>query len=690
MKLTLRRSLMLALLTLPLIVVALLGFMSYNNAVQIIESLGANVVQQTTERVRAEVGTLLNEASLLSFSNQDFVRRKQPDQLRLALDFRRQMLQHHDFSYLSYSQTDGSYMHVHRRADNIFEFLSIKDGNKQISSWSGEAWIAEGPVLKSDNDPRTRSYYKAAVAAQAQTWTDVYLFGYQPNPQYPGLTCATPVYDNDGELLGVLTVDFALSTLSSYLHNLQVFKSGEAFVLDSDQILAHPDINQVVKTEQLNGVTTANLLLSDQAPSGAIKGFLNAVKQSAHSNMAEYEWTTDNIDYLGFTEPLSNVHDFDWSVAIIVPRLELTESVESHTRMIGWIALASITTLIFVGVVLARSIAKPLRRLTEEVGQIGQFQIAANPLPDTWLWEVERLSKATEEMKTGLRSFGKFVPIELVRSVLTTGVEAKLGGEERELTIFFSDIRGFTSIAEQLSPPQLVNLLGEYFGAMTAEIIAANGTVDKYIGDAIMAFWGAPESNLEHATDACDAALRNMHRLQVLQQQWRQKGLPLIDCRIGLNTGLSVVGNIGSEDRLNYTAIGDAVNLAARLEGLNKFYGTSVLLSEFTANAAQDDFIFRPLERVAVKGKSEGILVYELLARASEADDQQKRLADLSAAAHQQFCKRNFDKAGVLFQQILELRQNDLAALRGVKSCIDYQAAPPPQDWNAIRIMDSK
>lgn len=682
---TLRKALMLALLSLPVIMVSLLGYVAYTTSIQIIDELGQRVIHQTSERVRAEVATLLNQASAISKANADLVQNVAPSFDRLANDFRRQMEQFPEFSYLSYTEPTGDYLHVQREPSGRILRQRISGAMKSIAVWQAGEWKSLGAATPTQDSQTDRPYYRVATHAGQQAWTDVYMFGNVPENQYPGLTCATPVYNASKELLGVLTADFSLSALGDYLGTLQVFDSGEAFIINGQQIIAHPDASKVV-AQTLDGKAVFNRL--DQSKDPMMRAFLGAMEGGSASPIAEYQWTVDGVDYLGFTEPLLNVQGLDWSVAILLAKGELTASVEKATQMVLWIAIASLVTLVFVGVILAQAIAQPLRRLTAEVARIGQFDIDPVPLPETWLWEVARLSQATEEMKTGLRSFGKFVPIDLVRSVMTTGIEAELGGEERRLTVLFSDIVGFTTVAERLTPSDLIDLLGQYMGAMTEEIIATHGTVDKYIGDAIMAFWGAPKTDLDHAHHACDAALRNVARLAVLREHWRLTGQPEIHCRIGINTGPLVVGNMGSEHRLNYTVIGDAVNLAARLEGLNKLYGTAILVSEFTAAEVADTFLCRPLERVAVKGKSQGVLVYELIDWNERASESQCQLVALSHEALKAYAAQQFQQASKAYQAILAIQPNDLMAKEGLERCAECLQQPPGLNWSAIRSMN--
>jgi len=220
-----------------------------------------------------------------------------------------------------------------------------------------------------------------------------------------------------------------------------------------------------------------------------------------------------------------------------------------------------------------------------------------------------RASTEEHEKRKIKAMFGKYVSPDVVAQMIDNPPE--LGGVDRELTVFFSDIRGFTSLSETLSPQELVKHLNEYLSAMTDIILETGGTLDKYVGDEIMCFWGAPLEVKDHAFRACDCALKQKKRLQELNESWpAEKRLAI---GIGLNTGIMTVGNMGSEGRMNYTLMGDNVNLGARLEGTNKVYGTMIIASEYTYAMVKDQFVFRELDTIRVKGKNRPVVIYELV-----------------------------------------------------------------------------
>jgi adenylate cyclase len=273
---------------------------------------------------------------------------------------------------------------------------------------------------------------------------------------------------------------------------------------------------------------------------------------------------------------------------------------------------------------------------------------------------------------------------------MSSGQEAALGGEKRRATIYFCDLADFTSVSEGLTPEELVQHLADYFGAFSDEILASGGTVDKYIGDAIMAFWGAPAPTDDHAAAACVTALRNQTALRSLRERWRAEGKPPLSARIGLHTGEVVVGNIGSAARLNYTVMGDAVNLASRLEGLNKHYGTEVLVSEQTYREAQAVVRARPVDWVAVKGKAEVVQVYELLGLVDEPLKDADELAALAVQALALYRGRNWEGAIRLFEQILHLRPGDGPARLLLTRCRAYRDRPPGEEWDGVHRMEGK
>lgn len=295
-----------------------------------------------------------------------------------------------------------------------------------------------------------------------------------------------------------------------------------------------------------------------------------------------------------------------------------------------------------------------------------------------------------EKEKRRVRSaFGQYLSPEVIRRLLLNPqlVEPR----KTEISVMFSDIRGFTTISEKLDAQDLAHFLNLYLSDMTRIVFDRQGTLDKYIGDAVMAFWGAPFEEPGHAERACNSALDMMQRMHELQKQWEAEGKPHLDIGIGLNTGVASVGNMGSSLRYGYTALGDTVNLSSRLEGLNKDYATHILANESTYRSAMDSgFVFRELDLIRVKGKLQPVTIYELVGRSEDCSADTKELLSLFSAARILYQARQWGKAQNAFQSILEKWPSDGPSRTYWKRCQEYLFDEPPLTWDGVFTMDHK
>jgi adenylate cyclase len=332
-----------------------------------------------------------------------------------------------------------------------------------------------------------------------------------------------------------------------------------------------------------------------------------------------------------------------------------------------------------------------LGRVTGELAHIESFELGRVTRQHSPLREIDRLSGALSHMASGLASFQKYLPTELVRTLVRQGIEAKPGGSYQPISVLFTDLVGFTGLSEQLGD-DIVPILADYLGRMSAAIHETRGTIDKFIGDAIMAFWGAPIANPNHAADACRAAVTCTKLLAAMRAEAAKTGKPELRMRVGINSGNILVGNIGSEERLNYTAIGDAVNVASRLEGLNKRYGTTILIGEATREGAGDTIVVRRLDRVAVYGRSEGIAIFELVGLAAD----RPALGGLDwirsyEAGLDHYAQRRFAEAALAFEAAERARPGgDPPSRSFIARARAYMVEPPPAGWQAVTVMEEK
>jgi adenylate cyclase len=287
-------------------------------------------------------------------------------------------------------------------------------------------------------------------------------------------------------------------------------------------------------------------------------------------------------------------------------------------------------------------------------------------------------------------TMGRYLSPTVSRWVLRDPERLRLGGQTRVMTVLFSDIRGFTTLSHGLDPQALVALLNEYMTAMTEIVFRHDGVLDKYIGDAVMAFWGAPVEQPDHARRACQAALDMVARLEELRATWAARGRPAIEAGIGINTGPMVVGNMGSQARLAYTVIGDSVNVASRLEGLSKEYGVRIVIGEATRDAAGPGFACRRLDRVAVKGREAPVEVYELVGASDALEPAARKRLEAYQAGLALYLDRRFEEAADAFRILQAEDPGDGPAALYRQRSEAFVAAPPPDDWEGVFVARSK
>lgn len=289
--------------------------------------------------------------------------------------------------------------------------------------------------------------------------------------------------------------------------------------------------------------------------------------------------------------------------------------------------------------------------------------------------------------------FSHYINPAVVNELVLNPEKAKLGGDLRELTVFFSDIQGFTTIAEKYHdrPDKLVEILNEYLEEMTAIVLKYEGTLDKYEGDAIMAFWGAPIPQKDHAMRTIQAALEMQKRLTVLRAKWSKEGRPPMVVRCGINTGIMIVGNVGGKERFDYTVIGDSVNLASRLEGANKQYNSHIMISEMTLKHVKGKVVVRELDMIQVKGKTEPVKVYEVLGLADmELTETQRQALEIYHEGLRLYRERKWEEAIAYMQQVIKIDPTFYVAQIYSERADLYRVAPPPADWKGVFVMKTK
>ena len=527
-----------------------------------------------------------------------------------------------------------------------------------------------------DYDPRGRPWYIGAKKAGTDYWTDIYFLMRNGKP---AITASCPVFDKAGKLLGVWAMDIELDQISGFLNTQKIGKSGfELIINKKGEIVAYPVYSLIVR--KIDGVlrpVKVEELGVAPLSAGYRKHLINGNSRcTVRSAGRRYI-----VSFRQFPQPFPE----RWEIAIVVPEDDFTGGAKKSLVIMVFISAFTLTLAVLLAFIISRGIANSVRLLSEATGKIKNFNLEEKIHVPSRIKEIQLMRDAVHSMQKGLYAFRKYVPAELVRQLINTGEGAQLGGQKREMTVLFSDITGFTSIAELMTPEQLMLHLSEYFDELTRIVSGCRGTVDKYIGDAIMAFWGAPVHDGGHAVHACEAALACREKIAVLNRKWVTEGKSALATRFGISTGETVVGNVGSTERLNYTVIGDNVNVANRLEAANKLYGTQIIVSRETCEAASEKFWFRPLGIVAVKGKSKEKAVFELVGRRIEGEkDPAEELCEQFTRGFNEYANRNWNEACAVFSHLLIKFPQDAPTALYLSRCAQFRENPPGPDWRAV------
>ena len=435
------------------------------------------------------------------------------------------------FSWISFGKPNGDLYGVQRRDAKLMRAESSKwdpsarKATRTIDSYiatSGRPHYFESKIETNDYFAPDRDWYKLAVAADGPIWTDLYLFA---TSGMPGINTAVAV-KRDGATIGALTIAIALERITEYLNGIRISRHGAAFIVDRQgRLIAF----RTLGAEPGSAVSAEAYL----RPIGEIKSPLLelALSTMAASGIrfddiaAQRQLSVDDKSLGGrFFYSVAPLGRQGWVVGTVLPESDFTRQIDANRDKLLVAVLVALCLVSLIAVVTSRILfVKPLRAIALQTADIANFDLSRIVPVRSRIREIDWLSAGVVQMSRGLHSFQKYLPIDLVRSLLARGMVAELGGEKRTLTTMFIDLAGFTRQSERLGH-RLVPQLGEFLDAMSREIAAAGGTIDKYIGDSVMAFWGAPDYTDDHAADACRGALLCVKRIEVLRADWQQRG----------------------------------------------------------------------------------------------------------------------------------------------------------------------
>lgn len=532
-------------------------------------------------------------------------------------------------------------------------------------------------------DPRTRPWYQGAVEAGGLYATEPYVF--QSTGEL-GVTFADPILAADGTLIGVAGVDITLSSLARILEEMRIGQDGVVFMMDASGRLvsytgsrADGQGTRFVATEPDAEIDIGNTLVA---------AAMSRWNQGGEA-FFQFKPTRDSDAHIVSVAPIAEIFGVEYTLGLVVPAGEFVADINRTTARAVQISGLVLLVAVASTAIFARLLSASLTQVAQEARRISNFELGDDLNLKTTLLEVSELETAMSNMKAGLASFGAYVPKDLVRAIVSRGEKTGVGGTAREVTLLFSDLQGFTARTEGLAPEELMPALSRYFEVMETEIAATSGTVDKYIGDAIMAMWNAPEDDAAHVANACRAALACRIAEDTLNTDPLLAPLAPLRTRFGLHKGDVIVGNVGSLSRMQYTALGAVVNLASRIEGLNKAYGTRILVSDSVAADVSGQFLFREVDIVSPAGTTQPTILYELIGALgtpgplAASDAQHKDVTDW-AACYALYRARAWAEALEAFQSYRRSARNTDLADTYIRRCEAFLSAPPPEDWDGV------
>lgn len=550
----------------------------------------------------------------------------------------------------------------------------------------GEELLKLSPRIKdaAGYDPRTRSWFLESQRSLSSVISKVYVFS---SLKKPGFTVSKPVYHKPSLSIGL---DLSLDDLADLTRRLSPGKTGVVTVINENgDVIGHPDLNKITRLSELGEL---ELVRASEFEDPLLKQALKSLDTKERSESA---FTINGNDYVSFYRPAQPNNSSSWSIISIAAVADFTG--ELMNTLQRSLVLAGVVLIFAVAgvAIMAGWITRPIMRLRVMSDQISKLNLSEVEDFETPFDEINKLRISMTRMKDALDKFLRFVPRDVVRELVQSGQSATIGGVKREVTMLFTDVAGFTTMTERMTPEDIMVQMSEYFENLSFGIQANRGTIDKFIGDAIMAFWNAPAEDPDHITNACRGMLTAYHISEDLNKEFTRKGQASMSTRFGLHCGEVLIGNVGASDRMQYTCLGSNVNLAARIEGLNKFYGTQLLVSDTVRRKATSEFLFRRVDIVEAKGTTLPLTIHELMGERDEdaafyVGKETLKRASRYEQAFDFYLHRDFEDALYILGKLDEEQPDDAVVTLLTKKCKNFIANPPPPEWNGATVLDDK
>ena len=536
-----------------------------------------------------------------------------------------------------------------------------------------------GEIIASYSAPTKLDIRKLPHYIQAKAYRKLAIGEASINPDtgFQVISLGFPIIKKN-KFIGFVGANITLANISKYLRGNRVSPNSLTVIYDDERnLIASSDLSLIKEAALVKRGATL-LGISDQRIQQALKHNHKAFQKSFVFDMEDGQKIS--IMEMKFPSRFGR----NWRVLSIAPTDDFVGDLIQTNREIAIITIFLILALSLVIFIGSIQIRKTVNQLALEFSEIGQFKLSDSGRLNSIVREIDLIEQSKEKMKLSLKSFGRYVPTDVVRQLLVSGEEAKLGGERRKMTIFFSDIANFTTVSEKMSPEEIVDELGDYFTLMRTALVNNYGTVDKYIGDGILAIFNAPVKISQHEIAGCLSAIDAQRMLKDDRLQREKEKRPLFHTRIGLDVGDVLVGNIGTADRFSYTVIGDPVNLASRLEGLCKFYGVEIVCSAELRENTGDRFEWRYLDNVSVAGRTGSTKVFELLGEKGKVDPEILSQRNSYEQAIASYMNGTFDDSAQLFAILAANNPSNLAAKIMARRAKKLNRSPPEGPWLGI------
>jgi adenylate cyclase len=582
-----------------------------------------------------------------------------------------QSIEHTDIDQGTASSTEAN---VHGR------FIYFDQDLKQISQ-------SYRPDYAKSYDPRTRGWYKSAVATNELVTSAPYAFFTDGK-----LGQTLSIKSTDGQ--SVIGVDISLDTLNEIIKSKRITPGTHSAIVNDDGFVIALDYDRNLSSSKAPGNQTPGPRTNTQNSTGSalqtslatpqltglremnipiFSTVMSVFHKRDQTKPILTNFTVDSIDWRTSTSPLYTEGTAPFYLVIASPDHELLANAHEIRRRGIWLAIIISLCSLPIGYLL---ISRPLKKLTTNIQGMMEFRENSAPIKTSFITELSTLGLAINRLRQTILAFTAYVPRDLVRDLVNSGAEIQVGGESRYLTILFTDLKDFSALSEITPSRELLQRVSYYLELMTLAIKEEDGTVDKFIGDAVMAFWGAPVLDQHHAYHACVAAFKGQRRMVTLNERLISENKPPLTVRIGVHTDAVLVGNIGSVERLSYTVMGDGVNIASRLEGINKNYGTKICVSHSVYKEAGERLWLRPIDKIRVKGRESEFLIYELLgirdgSGETQATETEQALCASTEQAYALYAAKRYQEALSAYQDIAERFDDTLSRVMS-EQCQSY------------------